>query len=153
MTSFDSTPETGAEEYQAQGPVADSTDTGTTYDALGEPETTPHDQAMTQEELNSSDPNAASSGGLTGDLGVSSERTGPADETGSAAEDMGGMTGVEGMGSTGGAVTRATGTAPTHRSDDEVDAGVDPDQEREQNTAEVPPHPFDPSRNPGHSNG
>jgi hypothetical protein len=132
------------EEYHAQGPTADSPETGTTYDATGEPEVTPHDQAMTQEEINSSDPNAASSGGLAGDLGLSSERTGPADETGS-------MHGIEGTGSTGGAVRRTTGTVPTHRSEDEVDAGVDPDAAREENTAEVPPHEFDPSRNPGHS--
>lgn len=67
---------------------------------------------------------------LSGDMGVSSERT---------------------------AGGRTSGTAPTHP-DEEIPTpttttpGV-PDDELTENPASVPEHPFDPARNPGHSHG
>ena len=80
---------------------------------------------------------------LSGDMGVSSERVDP---TG----------GVQGTGTTGPAQGRTSGMAPTYP-DEEIPTprtttpGM-PEDELEENPAEVPPHPFDTSRNPGSSN-
>lgn len=81
---------------------------------------------------------------LSGDMGVSSERVDP---TG----------GVEGTGTTGPAQGRTSGMAPTYP-DEEVptpgttEPGV-PEDELTENPAEVPSHPLDPAKNPGHSHG
>ena len=80
-------------------------------------------------EVEASNPNAAGPQGSSGDMGVSSERTGPDDG------DQG--AGVEGT----------DGTRSTARDDDPTPGGV------EANTAELPDHDFDPKRNPGHSHG
>ena len=89
-----------------------------------------------------SDPNADSTEGLGGSMGVSSERRGP----------------------TRGSGDEVTYTAaPTERDDDEVGAptgeDVPPEQSAHDGEPEVhpandlPPREFDASRNPGHSGG
>ncbi|HEU4513306.1 MAG TPA: hypothetical protein VFR87_09395, partial [Nocardioidaceae bacterium] len=73
--------DTSAEEYHPDSDV-ESDETGTDYDPVtGEPDVTPHDRVLTEEDAEAGNPNAATSAGLEGDLGLSSERTGPADET------------------------------------------------------------------------
>jgi hypothetical protein len=124
------------EEYHGtEESAVESEETGTTYDAMGEPETTPHDAEIVGEE-DASNPNAASSAGLAGDMGVSSEWTGPADETG-----------TEGTGTVGTAVGRTHGTKPT------TGGTAHSDLSEEENTAEVPGHDTDLDTNPGHSHG
>jgi hypothetical protein len=101
---------TNPEEYHA-GAEDESPETGTTYNpATGEPETTPHDVALAQEEAEAGNPNAASSAGLAGDMGISSERTGPADETGTAG--LGGLDRFDTR-TVGTAKGRTHGSAPT----------------------------------------
>jgi hypothetical protein len=102
-----------------------------------------------------SNPNAAGPEGLEGEMGVSSERTGP--DGGSDPTDEG----IEGTGTVGTARTGTDGEQSTSRRPaDEVvtEPGSDetarssPEGE-EANTADVPCQDFDPSRNPGHSHG
>ncbi len=86
-----------------------------------------------------SDPSGNGPQGLAGDMGVSSERTGP----------------VDGTGVGGGESTH--GTVPTQRSRDDED-DVPPEQSAgdaipEENPAEAPPHDFDAGTTPGHSHG
>ncbi len=56
MSEFDQTDgvlpdeQPDAEEFEGTEPGADSEDTGTHYDESGEPETTPHDQEILDEE-------------------------------------------------------------------------------------------------------
>lgn len=115
-----------------------SDDTGTTYDATGEPESTPHDEVLAAEAAAQANPNSASSAGLDGDLGLSSERTGPADETGSA--------GIEGTGTVGSARSSTHGSTPTT-------GGPElPGSDESENPAEVPAHELG-QKNPGHSGG
>ena len=125
-----------SEEYRSG---VQSPDTGTTYGYEGEPETTPHDEVLAAEAGETANPNAATSAGLEGDLGLSSERTGPADETGSE-----GLGGIEGTGTVGTARTRTHGTNQTT-------GGPDlPESDESENPAEVPSHELG-HKNPGHS--
>lgn len=153
------------EEYRStdQNPRR-SDETGTTYEPTGEPEVTPHDLEL-EAEAKESNPNAASSAGLEGDMGLSSERTGPADETGHATE----MEGIEGTGTVGSALTSTDGTktttrdpggeqltAPGQEPDDREPAPGDDEGEirrtvGEANTADVPAHESDPAKNIGHA--
>ncbi|HET7387542.1 MAG TPA: hypothetical protein VFJ19_12850 [Nocardioidaceae bacterium] len=106
-----------------------------------------------------SNPNAASSEGLEGDMGLSSER----------ADDF---EGIESTGTQKSSLGRAEGSSPT-----QVDVPDDPEAERlepdedveegggampgsgvdrtvgESNPARVPSHRSDPAKNPGHSHG
>jgi hypothetical protein len=102
-----------------------------------------------------SNPTAAGPEGLEGEMGVSSERTGP--DGGSDPTDEG----IQGTGTVGTARTGTDGEQSTsrRRSDEVVTepgsdetAGSSPEGE-EANTADVPSQDFDPSRNPGHSHG
>ena len=154
------------EEYHVSG-EDESPETGTTYNpTTGEPERTPHDLELAQEEAEAANPNAASSAGLEGDLGISSERTGPADETGTGG--LGELDELEGTGTTGSARGRTHGSVPTTGGPDlpgapgrdaEADLAAHPDDEErpkrtvgESNTAEVPAHEAG-HKNPGHSGG
>lgn len=140
--------DTSAEEYHATGDV-ESDETGTDYNPeTGEAETTPHDREVLATDVTDSDPNAASSSGLAGDMGISSERTGPADETGTG-----------GLGDLDDLATRAAGTSreSTHGTLDTspgTDRGSDDPAQSvggvEENTADVPPHELG-HKNPGHS--
>lgn len=81
---------------------------------------------------------------LSGDLGVSSERVDPDG-------------GVQDTGTTGSAQGRTSGATPTYPDEeiptpDTTEPGV-PRDELAENPAEVPSHPFDPAKNPGHSHG
>ena len=101
---------TSPEEYHADDET-ESSDTGTAYNpTTGEPETTPHDRELVESEAEAGNPNAASSAGLEGDMGISSERTGPANETGT--EGLGDLD-VEGTGTVGSARGRTHGSTPT----------------------------------------
>ncbi|MGH3370564.1 MAG: hypothetical protein ACRDPR_11225 [Nocardioidaceae bacterium] len=69
------------EEYRSNDQSAvESSDTGTTYDQTGEPESTPHDRESA--EADQADANAASSAGVEGEEELSGDGTGPANETG-----------------------------------------------------------------------
>ena len=122
----------------------------------------PHQQPET--DVRESDPNASGPQGLTGDMGLSSERTGPG---GSAPADSG----VQSTGTHGSAAEGTYGVSNTG-SDEDLAAAEDaltPDDPQrgdgparatgidrtvgEANPAEVPPHEFDPTKNPGHSHG
>lgn len=101
------------EEYHADDQSATrSPDTGTTYGRTGEAERTPHDEVLAAEAGEAASPNAESSAGLAGDLGVSSERTGPADET--STQGLGNLDDFEGTGTVGTARSRTHGTTPGH---------------------------------------
>lgn len=139
------------EEYHvSEESAVSSEETGTTYDVTGEPETTPHDEVLAESDDSlASNPNSASSGGLAGDMGLSSERTGPADETGSS------LSGIEGTGTVGTARTRTDGVQETDPGEqgDPAEAKTVPESDEEANTAEPGKHQFDPGRNPGHTHG
>ena len=80
---------------------------------------------------------------LSGEMGVSSERVDPEG-------------GVQDTGTPGSAQGRTSGATPTHPGEEiptpnTTTPGM-PEDELEENPAEVPPHPFDTSRNPGSSN-
>lgn len=156
--------DTSAEEYHATGDV-ESDETGTDYNPeTGETDATPHDRVLEAQDPEAGNPNAAASSGLEGDMGISSERTGPADETGTGG--LGDLDDFEGTGTVGTARSRTHGTVPTTGGPDLEEApGRDPeadlaahpdDNERpkrtvgESNTAEVPSHPLG-NKNPGHS--
>jgi hypothetical protein len=87
-----------------------------------------------------SHPNAGGPEGLAGDLGLSSERTGPFD-------------GIEGTGNQASTEGATDGETPTTRA---VDATDDASDDADEPEAEVQPdpvankHEFDPSRNPRH---
>lgn len=144
-----------------------------------------------------SDPNAAGREGLKGDMGVSSERTGPYqdghDEQGRTAGAVDEQ--IQGTGSHGSSPEGTYGTMSTSRgpadeepetgqhgpemddtqqqatqewrdqqppaddgeeksADPDAEAGIQPDRTvGESNTADVPSHDFDPTKNPGHSHG
>jgi hypothetical protein len=134
--------DTSAEEYQAMGDV-ESDETGTDYNPeTGETDATPHDRVLEAEDLDAANPNAASSSGLAGDMGISSERTGPADETGTGG--LGELDDLEGTGTVGSARGRTHGSAPTT-------GGPElPKSDESENPAEVPSHPLG-NKNPGHS--
>lgn len=135
--TFDDGPQ-DPEEYHAHETEVESPETGTTYDRSGEPESTPHDQALAAEAAETANPNSASSAGLEGGMGISSERTGPADETGTD--------GIEGTGTVGSARTSTHGSEPTT-------GGPDlPGSDESENPAEVPSHPLG-NKNPGHARG
>lgn len=81
---------------------------------------------------------------LSGDMGVSSERVDPEG-------------GVQGTGTTGPTQGRTSGASPTYPDEevptpDTTTPGV-PDDELAENPADVPSHPLDPAKNPGHSHG
>jgi hypothetical protein len=145
-------------------------------------------------DVRESNPNGAGPRGLEGDLGISSERTGP---EGSRPADRG----IEGTGSHGSAPQGTDGTFETTRAESEVprehtqepaegpgpaspgpgapeetertsteDPAEGPDDPEkdgearssasgvdrtvgEENSATVRKHPFDPTKNPGHSGG
>jgi hypothetical protein len=89
-------------------------------------------------------PNAESKDRLAGDMGVSSERVDEPEE----------MEGVEGTGTVGSAKGHTDGDFETHP--DQVVPSREvhrQEQDVEENTADAPGHPNDPSRNPGHSHG
>lgn len=141
---------------------------------------TEHDKTGIRE----SNPNSTGPQRLTGDMGLSSERTGPEGEApadtgvqgtgthGSAAQSTDGLsntsreapadatdeTGRQGDPLTQGAVVgelREGRHAHRRSADDdngEFSTGVDRTA-GESNTAEVPAHPFDRRKNPGHSHG
>jgi hypothetical protein len=124
------------EEYLSNDQSAgQSPETGTTYDGTGEPEMTPHDAELVAEENQASNPNAASSRGLQGDLGVSSERL---------AEDA---EGIEGTGSVGSATSGTEGQNRT------TGGPPNPPSDESSNPAQVPSHESDRAKNPGHSHG
>lgn len=92
-------------------------------------------------------PSAESEAGLAGDLGISSERTGP-------------FAGVEGTGTVGSARARTDGDTPTHPDDAAAAHEDDPARTAEGNGGvdgvvpdDAASHPFDPARHPGHSHG
>jgi len=132
---------TTPEEYRPDGD--ESPETGTAYDhETGETLRTPHDLELEAEAAETANPNAASSAGLSGDMGVSSERTGPADET--STQGLGDLTDFEGTGTAGSAQGRTHGSVPTT-------GGPDlPGSEESENPAEVPSHELG-RKNPGHS--
>jgi hypothetical protein len=134
--------DTSAEEYHATGDV-ESDETGTDYNpTTGEPDATPHDRELEAEDPEAGNPNASTSGGLEGDLGVSSERSGPANETGTGG--LGELGEFQGSGTVGSARTRTHGTVPTT-------GGPElPESDESQNAAEVPAHEVG-GKNPGHS--
>jgi hypothetical protein len=160
---------TNPEEYHADEET-ESPETGTAYNpSTGEAETTPHDRELIETDPESGNPNAGTSAGLEGDMGISSERTGPADETGT--EGLGDLTGLEGTGTVGSAASRTHGTVATDVHGPEMDdtqqeatqAWMDQQPEAgdtetpkrtvgESNRAEVPPHRLG-NKNPGHSGG
>lgn len=164
-----------------------SEETGVTYEATGEPESTPNDGPV-ETDVQDSNPNASGPHRLEGDLGISSERTGPAGQKDSADE------GIQGTGSHGTAPGSTDGVMDTSRGggdgdfvghqpagadgpemddtqqqatqewrDDQPAASTDTEAEAgkasidrtvgESNTAEVPSHKSDPTKNPGHSHG
>jgi hypothetical protein len=98
-----------------------------------------------------SHPNAGGAEGLAGDMGLSSERTGP-------------FEGIEGTGSSASTQGHTDGEVPTTRVDVPEDDDEVPDKPDEtspvthvdRTVGEVQPdevahkHPFDPDRNPGH---
>jgi hypothetical protein len=135
---------TSPEEYHADDET-ESPDTGTAYNSTtGEPEMTPHDRELVERDADAGNPNAASSGGLEGDMGISSERTGPADETGT--EGLGDLTDFEGTGTVGSARSGTHGAVPTT-------GGPDlPESDESENPAEVPSHKAA-NDNPGPSGG
>ncbi len=106
----------------------------------------PHDRIET--DIEESTPNAAGPERAEGDMGISSERPGSD------------LSGIEGTGSTGDSVTATTGTGDL--SPHEVEP-VDPAQRPRRDGVDeepepvpdndVPPHEFDPAKNPGHSHG
>ena len=147
---------TSPEEYHADEET-ESPDTGTAYNpTTGEAETTPHDQELVDTDPEAGNPNAGTSAGLAGDMGISSERTGPADETGT--EGLGGLDDFRNTGTVGSARSRSHGTVPTGpRAETGEQPAADDDAESqdiagESNTAEVPSHPLS-NKNPGHSGG
>lgn len=145
-----------------------SEETGVTYDAAGEPESTPNDGPI-DTDVQDSNPNAAGRHGLAGEMGVSSERTGPFGGGDTADE------GIQGTGSHGSAAERTEGKMQTNPGGDDTvrqhteepaeGPEMDDTQQEatqdwredqpaaESNTAEVPSHESDPSKNPGHSHG
>lgn len=152
-----------AEEYRPESD--ESPETGTAYDhETGETLRTPHDEVLEAEAAEAANPNAATSAGLEGDMGISSERTGPADET--STQGLGDLTDFEGTGTVGTARSRTHGTVPTTGGPELRDApGRDPEADREphpddharpkrtvgeSNTADVPSHELS-HKNPGHS--
>ena len=107
------------EEYQASGDI-ESPDTGTDYNlTTGEPETTPHDRVLVEEDAEAGNPNAGTSAGLAGDMGISSERTGPADEN--STDGLGDLNDFEGTGTVGSARARTHGSVPTEVPGQETD--------------------------------
>jgi hypothetical protein len=149
MTSSDQYDErpaedTSAEEYHASGDT-ESSETGTDYNpTTGEPEATPHDRVLAEGDAEAGNPNAASSAGLEGDLGISSERTGPADETGTSG--LGDLEEFQGR-TVGTAKGRTHGSTPTTTPSGTKDQGT---EDVESNDAEVPSHELG-NKNPGHS--
>jgi hypothetical protein len=161
---------TSPEEYHATG-EDESPETGTAYNPeTGEPESTPHDLELAQEEAEAGNPNAASSAGLEGDMGISSERTGPTDETGTAG--LGDLDDFD-MRAVGTARGRTHGSTPTSTTagdtaevrsevhgpemDDTQQAATQEWRDGrpaagEENTADVPSHRLS-NKNPGHSGG
>jgi hypothetical protein len=142
--TFDDRPveDTSAEEYHATGDV-ESDETGTDYNpTTGEPDATPHDRELADGDADAANPNAASSAGLQGDMGLSSERTGPADETGTGG--LGELDELEGTGTVG------TARASTHGSVPTTGGPELPKSDESQNPAEVPSHEAG-NKNPGHS--
>jgi hypothetical protein len=178
--------ETNPGDYHSGDQSAGSSEeTGTIYGADGEPEETPHDHVLTEADLEEtgvetteaqtseaeeSNPNASGPHGLEGDLGISSERTGP-DRPGNDRNT------IQGTGTVGTATDRTEGIMETERrhpempaEGPEMDAGQNEAQESwrdktdtdhsqvdrtvgEANTAGTTPHRSDPKRNPGHSHG
>jgi hypothetical protein len=132
-----------ADEYHADD-AEESTETGTSYDRMGEPASTPHDRELAAEDAAAANPNASSSGGLEGDLGLSSERTGPADETGTGG--LGDLEGIEGTGTVGSARRSTHGSKQTT-------GGPDlPGSNEGENPADPGAHELG-NKNPGHSGG
>jgi hypothetical protein len=175
MTNRDSQDErppedTRAEEYLADNDI-ESEETGTDYDPVtGEPDLTPHDRVLTESDVEAGNPNASTSAGLAGGMGVSSERTGPADEVGTGG--LGELGDFAGTGTVGSAKGRTHGSMPTDvpvpddpeareapGRDPEADLSPDPDDTArpkrtvgESNTAEVHSHELG-RKNPGTSAG
>ncbi len=164
----DRSPEdTSAEEYHADSDV-ESDETGTDYDPVtGEPDVTPHDRVLTESDVEAGNPNASTSAGLAGDMGVSSERTGPSDEydTDDGLGDLATRSVGTARGSTHGSaptqvpVPDDPGMREAPGRDPEADREADPADKRtprvtvgESNTAEVPSHKLG-NKNPGHSHG
>jgi hypothetical protein len=129
-----------AEEYHSENP-AESPETGTAYDETGEAASTPHDRELAAEDAAAANPNSSSSGGLEGDLGLSSERTGPADETGT-----GGLGDLEGTGTVGSA------RHSTHGSKQTTGGPELPKSDEGKNPADPGAHELG-NKNPGHSGG
>lgn len=145
----------------------ESPETGTSYEhETGEVSGTPHDRELLESDDETGNPNASTSAGLEGDMGLSSERTGPADEVGTGG--LGDLDDFQGTGTVGSARSRTHGMQSTTGGpaqpeapgrDAAADAGAvegdDGEVRRtvgESNTAEVPSHPLG-NKNPGHSGG
>ena len=116
-----------------------------------------------QTDIEDSNPNAAGPQGLRGDLGVSSERTGPDGRTDGAMNtyaDEGGDPPTQEP-ATGPEMDDTQQEAAQGWRDKKSEAAPDAEDDNasidrtvgEDNTAEVPAHDFDPSKNPGHSHG
>jgi hypothetical protein len=134
---------TNPEEYHTDD-TAESPETGTAYDREGEPASTPHDEVLAEEDAAVANPNSSSSGGLAGDMGLSSERTGPADETGT--DGLGDLGGIEGTGTVGSARHSTHGSKRTT-------GGPDlPKSNEHENPADPGSHELH-HKNPGHSGG
>jgi hypothetical protein len=97
-------------------------------------------------DVQESDPSGNGPQGLTGDMGISSERTGPSG-TAPAAD------GVQGTGSHGSATEGTYGVSNTARADAHDTVTERDGAGEESNPAEVPSHEFEPDKNPGHSGG
>lgn len=115
----------------------------------GEPVSTPNDGPI-DTDVQDSNPNAAGPARLQGDMGISSERTGPFGAEDSAVQ------GIEGTGSVGSSAAATDGTLSTTGSGDTVrehaeEPAEGPDMEEAND--QVPSHDFDAGKNPGHSHG
>ena len=129
---LESSPETPSGPANPQGPDGP--------DAPQPPGGPQRTDAPTPTDVKDSNPSGGGPDGLEGDLGISSERTGPASETGSATE------GIEGTGTVGSSVVSTDGTTTDTATDIEG-----PEMDETQNPAEVPSHESDPKSNPGTS--
>lgn len=99
------------------------------------------ERRLTEDDARAGNPSAESDQGLAGDMGISSERTGP-------------YRGVENTGTLASAQGRTDGASDmTPGPLEPIDEVHRQAQQAEENPADVPNHVSDPTRNPGHSHG
>ena len=100
-----------------------------------------------------SNPNASGPDRLAGDMGISSERVqGGHDQPDRSAPDTDDDS-VEGLGSKASTVGTTDGQMPVDPTGHDGDPSAVAGQEEENPDGVANKHPFDPSRNPGHSHG